>query len=107
MKLAAAKKVVIITEAVIEKQVVSLLSAQGVKGYTIYGNLAGKGVRGIRSGSGGMTTALDKNVCIEAIVVGEEQAQSIVDAVYSKFLDKKYAGIAYLEDIQVAHAEKF
>jgi nitrogen regulatory protein PII len=106
VELTPAKKVVIITEAVIEEQVIRLLNAQGVKGYTVYRNLTGKGARGVRSGLGGLEK-LGENVRIEVVVAGEEQAHAIMEAVYGKFLAEKYAGITYLEDIRVIRPEKF
>jgi nitrogen regulatory protein PII len=106
VKLAEAKKVTIITEAIIEAQVINLLNAHNVKGYTIYRDLAGKGARGIRSGSG-VVEKFGKNVRIETIVSSEERAQTIMEAIYTKFLAEKYAGIIYVEDIRVVRPEKF
>jgi len=80
MEIAKANKVVIITEAVIEEKVILLLNAQGVKGYTIYRNLAGKGARGVRSGLGGFAN-LGENVCIEIIIGDESRALAIMEAV--------------------------
>jgi nitrogen regulatory protein PII len=106
VQLAEAKKVTIITEAIIEAQVISLLNEYKVKGYTIYRDLVGKGARGIRSGSG-VVEKFGKNVRIETIVSSEERARTITDAVYAKFLAEKYAGIIYVEDIQVVRPDKF
>lgn len=104
--LAEAKKVVIITESVIEEKVVQLLNTHEVKGYTVYRHLTGKGERGIRSGFGGLVS-LGENVCIELIINDEDKALTIMKAVYDKFLAKNYAGITYLEDIRVIRPEKF
>jgi nitrogen regulatory protein PII len=104
--LSPAKKVVIITEAVIEEQVISLLNAQGAKGYTVYRKLTGKGARGTRSGMGVMER-FGENVRIETVVAGDEQARSVMEAVYNKFLAEKFAGIAYLEDVSIIRAWKF
>ncbi len=104
--MAEAKKVVIITEAVIEEKVIQLLNTHEVKGYTVYRNLTGKGKRGIRSGLGGLLN-FSENVCIEIIVSDENIALAIMEAVYEKFLADKFAGITYLEDIRVIRPEKF
>jgi len=104
--LAEAKKVVIITEAVIEEKVIQLLNTHEVKGYTVYRSLTGKGERGLRSGLGGLLN-FSENVCIEIIVSDELKALAIMEAVYHKFLADKFAGIAYLEDIRVIRPEKF
>lgn len=106
MELAVAKKVVIITEAAIEEQVVRLLAAQGAKGYTVYRGLTGKGARGVRSGLGGFDK-FGENVRIEVVVSEEARALSLMEAVYSKFLAEKYAGITYLEDVRVIRPGKF
>jgi PII-like signaling protein len=106
MELVTIKKVVIITEAVIEDMVVQLISAQGAKGYTVYRDLTGKGERGLRSGVGVMEK-FGVNVRIECIVATEATALTIMEAVFSKFLAKKYAGIAYLEDVRVIRPGKF
>jgi PII-like signaling protein len=100
------KKIIIITEAVIEDMVIQLITAQGAKGYTVYRDLVGKGQRGVRSGIGVMEK-FGMNVRIECIVATEEVALSIMEAVFNKFLAKKYAGIAYLEDVRVIRPEKF
>ena len=104
--LAEAKKIVIITESIIEEKVIQLLNTHEVKGYTVYRNLTGKGERGIRSGFGGLVS-LGENVCIELIVSDENRALVIMEAVYNKFLAKNYAGITYLEDIRVIRPKKF
>lgn len=106
MQLSAAKKVVIITEAVIEEQVIGLLNAQGAKGYTVYRELTGKGARGVRKGLGGLEK-YGENVRIEVVVAEEKHAQSIMEAVYSKYLAEKYAGIIYLEEVRVIRPAKF
>lgn len=106
MVLTEAIKVVIITEAVIEEKVIQLLNAEGVKGYTIYRGLTGKGERGIRAGLGGLVN-FGENVCIEIILGNEDKAVAIMEAIYSKFLAEKYAGITYIENIRVIRPEKF
>ena len=107
VQLTAAKKVVIITEAAIEEQVISLLNACGAKGYTVYRELAGKGVRRIRSGLRTWQGQFAMNVRIETVLVGEEQALYVMEEVYNKFLAEKYAGIIYLEDVRVIRTWKF
>ncbi len=104
--LAEAKKIVIITEAVIEEKVIQLLNSLEVKGYTVYRSLTGKGERGIRSGLGGLLN-FSENICLEIIVSDENKAIVIMEAVYNKFLADKFAGITYLEDIRVIRPEKF
>lgn len=104
MKLIAAKKVIIITEALMEQEVLSLLKAQGAQAYTVIRNLTGQGVRGVRSGQ--CLAGFCENVRIELIVKDEAQAYALMEAVYSKYLEKNYAGIAYLEDVRMLHHGK-
>ncbi len=101
MKLREATKVVIITEALIEEQIISLLAELGVHAYTIFREIAGEGTRGIRSGD--CLGKMCSNVCIEVVIDEEARAQAVIEAVYNKFLAKHYAGIAYLENVRAFH----
>ncbi|GFP18796.1 nitrogen regulatory protein P-II 2 [Candidatus Hakubella thermalkaliphila] len=105
MELENATKVVIITETIIESSILRLLKSLGVKGFTIYKDITGEGGRGIRSVSGGLSE-LGENVRIEIIVSNEEKARLIMENVCDKYLSK-YAGIIYLENVQVIRIEKF
>lgn len=104
MELKAAKKVVIITEALIEQQVIRFVTEQGVKAYTVFRNLIGKGARGIRSGE--CLERFCDNVRIEMVVAEEAEALAVMEAVHSKFLATKYAGIIYLEDVRILPSGK-
>jgi nitrogen regulatory protein PII len=104
MELRAAKKMVIITEALIEGEVINLLNALGAQAYTVFRNLTGKGVRGVRSADS--LERFYENVRIELIVEEEVQAQALLEAVYNKFLAEKYAGIAYIEEVRFIHHKK-
>jgi PII-like signaling protein len=109
MELGRAKKVVIITESMLEEQITRLLCTQGAKGYTVYHELTGKGRHGIRSGIG-VLDKINTNICIEAIVAQEEMALSIMEIIHKKILNcgrGAYAGIVYLEDVCVICPEKF
>ncbi|MBS3976900.1 MAG: DUF190 domain-containing protein [Syntrophomonadaceae bacterium] len=106
MELTTAKKLVVITEAAIETDVLRIIDKQGARGYTIYRGIAGKGSRGIRSGSGGMST-FGENVRIETVVATEEKAKAIMELIINNYLANKYAGLVYLEDVQVARIAKF
>jgi nitrogen regulatory protein PII len=104
MELIAAKKVVIITEALMEEPVISLLKAQGAQAYTVFRSLTGKGVRGVRSGL--CLKGFCENVRIELVVEGETEAYALMEAVYNKYLAEKYAGIAYMEDVRMISRKK-
>jgi nitrogen regulatory protein PII len=105
VELVAAKKVIIITEALMEQQVLNLLKAQGAEAYTVIRNLTGQGARGIRSGQ--CLEGFCENVRIELIVKEEAQAKALMEAVHTKYLEKNYAGIAYLEDVRIVPTGKF
>jgi len=50
---------------------------------------------------------LENNVKIETLVASEEKAKAIMEKIIFKYLADKYAGIVYLEDVQVKRIEKF
>jgi|GEM_PF-480316 len=104
VELIAAKKVVIITEALMEEQFISLLKAQGAQAYTVFRSLTGKGARGVRSGQ--CLAGFCENVRIELIVEKEAEAYALMEAVYNKYLAEKYAGIAYMEDVRMIRHKK-
>jgi nitrogen regulatory protein PII len=101
MKYYKAKKVVIVTEACILDDIIRALQKLGVRGYTIIG-ATGQGERGRRLGNG--VTSLHKNVKIE-VVINSEVAQNIVVEILDNFF-VHYAGIIYLEDVEVVQAKK-
>lgn len=104
MELVAAKKVVIITEALMEGEVLNLLKAKGAQAYTVFRSLTGQGVRGVRSGQ--CLAGFCENVRIELIVEEEAQARALMEAVHTKYLAEKYAGIAYMEDVSMIRHKK-
>ncbi|MBS3900497.1 MAG: hypothetical protein KGZ54_00550 [Dethiobacter sp.] len=101
MKFHKAKKVVIVTESYILDEMIQALQKLGVSAYTIMG-ATGKGERGLRLGNG--VSSLYKNVKIE-VVTSAEIAEKIVDKVMDDFFIN-YAGIIYLEDVEVVQAKK-
>jgi len=104
MKLTELKKVVIVTETIIQNEVLKYITSLGVKGYTIY-DVYGKGERGVR-GTAGIAFDFFKNIKIEAITT-QEIAEKIVPSVVERFFLKNYAGIAYIENVQIMRVEKF
>lgn len=105
MRFHKAKKVVIVIEAHMLKDVIEIATKFGADGYTAQ-SITGKGERGLRSGNDlGVDSDLLKNVKIE-IVIDEEAAQKIAFEVIERF-SKHYAVITYLEDVEVIRAKKF
>lgn len=94
------KLVTIITEAVIEKELIQELEKLGVSGYTIT-DARGKGHRGIRS-SGWEHGA---NIRVE-VVCEDRLATAIADCLKERFYEN-YAMILFITDVNVLRPEKF
>lgn len=94
------EKVIIITERIISSRIIKYLDTLGIKAYTIYQDVSGQGEREMRSISGGLSR-FGENIRIEIIIDNEEEAIDVAEKIYNKYLSSKYAGIVYLEDIQV------
>jgi len=106
LELKTVKKLVIITEAVLEEDILRIINEHNAKGYTTYRNLTGVGTRSNRSGYGDMRN-FRENIRIETIISSEEKAKAIMGKIINEYLASKYAGIAYLEDVQVERIYKF
>jgi len=101
VKFYKAKKVVIVTESYISDDIIQALQKLGVSGYTMMG-ATGKGERGLRLGNG--VSSLYKNVKIE-VITSAEIAEKVVEKVIEHYFIH-YAGIIYLEDVEVVQAKK-
>jgi len=97
MQFYKAKKLTIITEAVILDGVLETACKLGACGYTI-GHASGKGERGVRTAIGPIESLL-KNVKIE-IIINEEIARKIAAEVAERFF-KHYAGIVFIGEVEV------
>lgn len=89
----AAKKIEIICDTLEVKNVVKLLEAIGVSGYTIIRDVVGKGGRGIRRGDD--LTDVFKNSMI-LTVCNAEQIPEVVDAI--RPILKRFGGICLISD---------
>ncbi|GAB6100616.1 hypothetical protein JCM16358_24950 [Halanaerocella petrolearia] len=94
------EKIIMITERVICSRIIDYLESLDIKAYTIYQDVSGQGDRDIRSISGGLSN-FGENIRIEIIIEDEEEAIDIAEKLYDKYLNSKYAGIIYLEDVRV------
>lgn len=98
------KKVVIVTEASILDDVIEMVMELEAPGYTITG-VTGRGMRGgVRPEISALRNLL-KTVRID-IITSEEVAKKIAVTVVEKFF-KHYAGIVYIEDVEIIRLEKF
>ncbi len=89
----AAKRVEIICDSVEVKNVVKLLEAIGVSGYTIIRDVVGKGERGVRRGDD--LTDVFKNSMI-LTVCDAEQIPEVVDTI--RPILKRFGGICLISD---------
>jgi len=99
-----AKKLVIITEKVIEEGVIEIIETCGASGYTIT-PAEGKGSRGIRD-SERVSSDATANIKIEVIVSDTEGADTIANKVAKKYF-QNYSGITYALDVEILRPQKF
>lgn len=92
------KLLTIITEAVIEKEIVAMMGQLGVSGYTI-SDARGKGHRGVRDAS----WEPDANVRIE--VVCEESLAQTIAAHLKENHYKNFAMILFMSDVDLLSPE--
>ncbi len=96
------KRLDIIIDATAVPDVVRLVEAGGARGYTIVPSVSGKGHRGIRMGH----DIFERGQNAIVIVVADEQiAHAILEKVMG--LLERYAGVAYLVDVEVARRDLF
>lgn len=94
------KKLVVVTEWVIESKVLEAMSLSGVAGFTIL-DARGRGQRGVREASWDAS----RNVQIEAIC-DEEVARKLAQKLMECF-GEDYALVTYLSDVEVLREHKF
>jgi nitrogen regulatory protein PII len=90
----------IITEAALERELVSAFDSLGVRGYTIT-DARGKGSRGRRQSD----WAQEGNIRIE-VVCDEAIAERVVTRLREHYYDN-FAMILFMHDVQVLRPEKF
>ena len=90
----------IVTEAVLERELVAELEALGVRGYTVT-DARGRGSRGRRSSD----WAQEGNIRIE-IVCEPSLAERVAARLRERYYDH-YAMILFLQDVSVLRPEKF
>ncbi len=100
-----AKKLVIITEKVLLKQIVKIINEAGATGYTVLA-AGGEGSRNVRSSGQPTVGDIYTDIKIEVLTRNRDMALKISDQVAAKFFDY-YSGIAYLCDVEVLHTRIF
>ena len=103
LNLSPLKKIEIILEGVHKDFATDLLDRAGLKGYTIVGNLSGKGSHGLYEGH---VMFNEDDVLIMIIAaVSEELVAPILEG-FAPFLEK-HTGVIFVSDIQVSRLVKF
>lgn len=98
-----AKRVSIVTEKLNERQIEEIVEAAGASGYTVFEG-SGKGSHGVK-GRHHLVNDFSL-VKIEVIVGSRETAEAIAEAVADRYFED-YAGIVYIDDVEVLRREKF
>ena len=97
-----AKKLVIITEKLLLKQVAKIIDASGASGYTVV-ETGGKGSRNMRSSGQPSVSDTTSNIKFEVLTDTYDMAVAISDQVAAQFFTD-YAGIIYICDTEVLYA---
>ncbi|MDG4867092.1 MULTISPECIES: P-II family nitrogen regulator [unclassified Guyparkeria] len=97
------KKLEIILEGEHQAFATDLLDRAGVKGYTIIGNLSGKGSQGFHEGH--LMFNEDEVLIMIIAAVPEELVEPILEG-FTPFFNK-HSGVVFISDIQVSRLVKF
>ena len=103
LNLSPLKKLEIVLEGIHKDFATDLLDRAGLKGYTIVGNLSGKGSHGMYEGHV-MFNEDDALIMIIA-AVGEELVAPILEG-FAPFFER-HTGVVFVSDIQVSRLVKF
>ena len=103
VKLYPLKKLEIILEGVHREFATDLLDRAGVKGYTIVGNLSGKGRHGFHEGH--LMFNEDAVLIMIIVAVPSELVEPILEG-FSPFFNS-HTGVMFISDIQVSRLVKF
>ena len=96
----ARKLVTVVTEAVLERDLVHALDELGVPGYTIT-DARGKGARGDRAADWEHRANIRVEIVCDAALV-----ETIIDRLQGRYYDN-YAMVLYVSDVTVLRPEKF
>ncbi len=99
-----AKRVSIVTEKLNERQIERIVEEAGATGYTVFEG-SGKGSHGVKNRNRSIVSAFSL-VKIEVIVSSRETAEAIAERVAETYFEN-YAGIVYIDDVEILRREKF
>lgn len=100
-----AKRVSIVTEKLNEREIERIVEQAGAKGYTVFEG-SGKGSHGLKTRDRPSMVDAFSLVKIEVIVADRETAEAIAERVADTYF-RDYAGIVYIDDVEVLRREKF
>lgn len=103
LNLSPLKKLEIIMEGAHRDFATNLLDRAGVTGYTVVGNLSGKGSHGVYAGH---VMFNEDDVLIMIIVAVPEELVSPILEGFTPFFEK-HTGVVFVSDIQVSRLVKF
>lgn len=103
INLSAVKKLEIIIEGEYQEFVIDVLERAGATGFTIIGNLSGKGSHGFHEGQ--LMFNEDEVSIMIITVVPEEKVSPIIEGLTPFF--NKHFGVVFISDIQVSRLMKF
>lgn len=100
-----AKRVSIVTEKLNEREIERIVEEAGATGYTVFEG-SGKGRHGVKTRDRPSMVEGFSLVKIEVIVANRETAEAIAERVAATYF-RNYAGIVYIDDVEVLRGEKF
>lgn len=100
MKMWPKKLITIVTEKILENDVIDVLKKNQMKGFTVT-DARGEGARGVRSAAWDQVS----NIRVE-IVCDEERAQTICEVLHEEFYEN-YAMIVFVSSVETLRDSKF
>jgi nitrogen regulatory protein PII len=100
-----AKRVSIVTERLNESEIERIVEEAGATGYTVFEG-SGKGSHGLKTRARPSMVDAFSLVKIEVIVPDKETAEAIAERVSETYF-RNYAGIVYIDDVEILRREKF
>jgi nitrogen regulatory protein PII len=97
-----ATKLVIVTEKLLFKHIVSIIGSAGATGYTVTG-AEGKGSRNTRALGHPSVSDTYEKIKFEVITTDEAIARRIADEVAAKYFDN-FSGIIFIGPVEVLYA---
>jgi hypothetical protein len=99
------RKLVIVTEKVLLKQIVKIIREAGATGYTVL-PAGGEGSHNVRSSGQPAVSDTFSNIKVEVLTADRDMAVKISDTIADRFYED-YAVIIYLCDVEVLRSHKF